>query len=184
MKNSHYYPAIILILFFLISANGNKLNAGPEQRPYILQKNAFKKHKYYYYPRQNVYYDPSEKVYFIWERTYWKPVAHLPNKYVSVTYSSTPKFALWMTSTHPYYYNPQHRKTYYKYRVVKPAPVPKARVSGSPKSTVSFHLEFSPVVVQPEPVYVERHVVVVKEKHPKHHHHPGRGHGKGKRHKH
>lgn len=181
MKNTSNYLALILTLCFSLSLTGNDLFARPEQRPYSLQKHALKKNKYYYYPRQNVYYDPIGSVYFVWERSYWKPVSHLPSKYVSVTYSNTPRFELWMTSTHPYYYNPEHRKTYYEYRVVKPKPAPRVRVESRPRPNVSFHFEINP---EPRPVYVEERVVVVEEHHDHGHHHGGHGNGHGRGHRH
>nr|WP_294862316.1 hypothetical protein [uncultured Fluviicola sp.] len=179
MKNVSNYWTIVLTLCFSLCAIGNDLFARPEQRPYFVQKHAPKKNRYYYYPRQNVYYDPIENVYFVWESSYWKPVSNLPGRYVSVTYSNTPRFELWMTSTHPYYYNTEHRKTYHEYRVVKPKPAPRVHVESRPKPNVSFHLEINP----PRPVYVEERVVIVEEHHHDHGYH-GRGHGPGRGHGH
>jgi hypothetical protein len=176
MKKIRNYFAPLLAICFSLNMLGNDLFAKQDQRPYALQKHASKKNKYYYYPRQNVYYDPIGNVYFIWEKTYWKPVPQLPRKYVTVTYSSTPKIVLWIASTHPYYYNTEHRKTYHEYRVVKPKPAARVQVDGRPKPNVSFHLEINPVR-EPRPVYVEERVVVIKEKH-------GHGHGHGKGHGH
>lgn len=179
MKTSGFYWIRILLICFSISIAGF-VNAKQEQRPYHLQKQTLKKNKYYYYPRQNVYFDPVHRVYFVWEKTYWKSVPTLPHRYVSVTYSSSPRFALWMTSSHPYYYNPQHRKTYYEYRVFKPVPppAPRVRVESRPKPNVSFSIEINP---EPRPVYVEERVIV-REHHHSHGH--GRGHGKGHKHHH
>jgi hypothetical protein len=183
MKNASNYWAIVLTLCFSLSLAGNDLFARTEQHPYFVQKHAPKKNRYYYYPRQNVYYDPIENVYFVWESSYWKPVSHLPGRYVSVTYSNTPRFELLMTSTHPYYYNPEHRRTYYEYRVVKPKPTPRVHVESRPKPNVSFHLEINPA---PRPVYVEERVVIVDEHHHDHgnHHGHGNGHGHGRGHGH
>jgi hypothetical protein len=176
MKNLSNYSAIVLALCFSLSTAGNDLFA---QRPYSLQKHHPNKHKYYYYPKQNVYYDPVSSVYFVWEQTYWKPVSHLPGRYITVTYSNAPRFELWIASAHPYYYNPEHRRTYYEYRVAHSAPSARLRVESRPKPNVSFHLEINSA---PQPVYVEERYVIVKERHDNGHHyghHPGRGHGKG-----
>lgn len=173
MNSSNYYRIYMLMVCFSFGLAGF-VNAKQDQRPYSLQNQALKKNKYYYYPRQNVYLDPVQHVYFVWEKTHWKSIKHLPERYVSVTYSSTPRFALWISSTHPYYYNVEHRKTYYEYRVAKPATVPKNRVESKPKANVSFHLEINP----PHPVYVEEHYVVVRDP-TVHHHHHGNGHGRG-----
>ncbi|AEA46028.1 hypothetical protein [Fluviicola taffensis] len=178
MKNLSNYLAPVLALCFSFSLMGNNLHARPEHPKSGPHKHGQKKHKYYYYPRQNVYYDPSDNVYFIWERTYWKPVSHLPRRQVSVTYSSSPKFTLWIASTHPYYYNPDHRKVYHEYRVVRPKPAPRVRVESKPKSNISFHIDINPVVVEPH------RTVVVHEHHPKKHHHKGHDHGHGKGHRH
>lgn len=164
--------ARILSLCLVLSITGN-VYAHPvfSQPP--------KKHRYYYYPRQNVYYDPVENIYFVWERTYWKPVYYTPGRYVSITYSDSPRFELWIASEHPYYYNPEHRRTYYEYRVVKPAQA-RMVVESRPKPNVSFHLEINSAP-EPRPVYVERHVVIVKEHDRGYHngHGNGRGHGNG-----
>lgn len=171
-----------------MSTTGNNVFAKQDQRPYSLHKHGPKKNKYYYYPRQNVYYDPISSVYFVWDRTYWKPISHLPGRYVSVTYSNSPRFELWIASEHPYYYNQQHRRTYYEYRVVQPATA-RIHVESRPKPNVSFHLEIDSA---PQPVYVEERYVIVKERrhdnghHYGHHHGKGHGHGRGhgKGHKH
>ena len=186
MKNLSNYSALILALCFSLCTMRNDLFAKQDQRPYSLQKHAVKKNKYYYYPRQNVYYDPVNSVYFVWEQTYWKPIPHLPGRYVSISYSNSPRFELWLASTHPYYYNQEHRRTYYEYRVASPARAATVRVESRPKPTVSFHLEINSA---PQPVYVEERYVIVKERHDNGHHHghhPGHGHGKkhGKGHRH
>lgn len=177
MKKLRNYFTIVLVLCFSVSMIGNDLYARPQQRPYGLHKHHPKKNKYYYYPKQNVYYDPIGNVYFVWERTYWKPVSNLPERYAPVIYVNSPRFELLVASTHPYYYNPEHRRTYHEYRVVKRAPVARVRVESRPKPNVSFHLEINS---EPQPVYVEERVVVVKERHDHGHHHGhGNGHGKG-----
>lgn len=183
MKNSMRSAARMLMLFVALSITGS-LNAhprGPGHPP--------KKYRYYYYPKQNVYYDPVESVYFVWDRSYWKPVSA---GYFSVAFSSAPRFELWMASTHPYYYNVEHRRTYYAYRVPRPAPrpapAPRVYAESRPKPNVSFHVEFNPVVVHPhpEPVYVEERVII--KEHDRGHHHPGHGprhhpgHGRGRGH--
>lgn len=179
----------MLLICFSIGLAGF-VRAKQDQRPHHLQKQAVKKNRYYYYPRQNVYFDPAHQVYFVWERTYWKPVVQLPPSYVSVTYTSSPRFELWIASTHPYYYNPEHRKTYYEYRVFKPAPVQRVRVESRPRPRVNFSVEINPVVVESRPVYVEQRVIM-HHPHPPVYHHPpghdrgrGHGHGHGRGHRH
>jgi hypothetical protein len=187
MKNLRNYLALALTLCFTLSNLGNDLYARPGKHPH--QQKHPSKSRYYYYPRQNVYYDPSDHVYFVWERNYWKPVPDLPGRYAAISYSSSaPRFELWIASSHPYYYNPEHRRTYYEYRAVRPAPAPPrvhARVENRPKPNVSFHFEINSAP-EPQPVYVEERVIVVKEHRGHGHHHghhgpPGhaRGHGKG-----
>lgn len=180
MKTSSFYWIRILLICFSFGITGF-VNAKQDQRPYYLQREAMRKNKYYYYPRQNVYFDPVHQVYFVWEKTYWRPLTQLPPRYVSVTYASSPRFELWIASEHPYYYNPEHRKTYSEYRVFKPAPAARVRVESRPKPNVSFSLEINPVVVEPRPVYVEEHVIVHHPHHPVYHYPPGhgRGHGRG-----
>ncbi len=171
------FIARMFMLCFVLSITGN-LYARPHS------PHPPKKHKYYYYPRQNVYYDPADNVYFVWERTYWKPVPHPTGGFVSVAYSNSPRFELLIASNRPYYYNVEHRRTYHEYRVVKPAPHQQARVrvESRPKPNVSFHLEINS---EPQPVYVEERVIVVKER--PHHgppHNHGHGHGNGHGHGH
>ncbi|WP_343747787.1 hypothetical protein [Fluviicola sp.] len=187
MKTSSFYR-VFLLLFCFSTGLAGFVSAKQDQRPYHLQRQAVKKNRYYYYPRQNVYFDPAHQVYFVWERTYWRPVTQLPPRYVSVAYSSSPRFEMWIASTHPYYYNPEHRKTYYEYRVFKPVPPPvqRVRVESRPKPRVNFSLEIHPVVVEPQPVYVEERVIM-HHPHPPVYHHPpghGRGHGHGHGHGH
>lgn len=180
MKNSVKFAArTLLMLCFTLSMTGS-LFAYPSHPP--------KKHRYYYYPKHNVYYDPGASVYFVWERNHWKPV---PQYYWSANYfvySDSPRMELWIASEHPYYYNIEHRRTYYAYRVPAPAPRPaqaRVRVDSRPKPNVSFHLEINSRP-EPQPVYVEERVIVVKERDRGHHHHghghrhhPGHGRGRG-----
>jgi hypothetical protein len=175
MKSPMKSIARIFMLCVALSMTGSLY-----ARPYSLQRpHPPKKHKYYYYPRQNVYYDPIDHVYFVWERTYWKPVSYVPGRTVSFTYSNSPRFELWVASDHPYYYNVEHRRTYYAYRAPRPAPAPRvyARAEARPKPNVSFRIDINPP--RPEPVYVEERVVVVREHDHGHHHPPGLGHGHG-----
>lgn len=172
MKNSMKFAARILMLCFTLSMTGN-LYAYPSHPP------KKQKHRYYYYPRQNVYYDPAASVYFVWERNHWKPIPHYWSTSYFV-YSDSPRMELWIASEHPYYYNPEHRRTYCAYRVPAPAPRPapaqaRLRVDSRPKPNVSFHLEINSRP-EPQPVYVEERVIVVKERGRGHHHH-GHGHG-------
>jgi|GEM_PF-2145439 len=175
MKNVSNYLAIVLTLCFSLGLK-NDLFAKPGPHPY---KHAPKKNRYYYYPRQNVYYDPVESVYFVWESSYWKPVSNIPGRYVSITYSNSPRIELQIASAHPYYYNPEHRRTYYEYRVVKPRPVARVSVESRPKPNVSFHLEINS---EPRPVYREERVVIVEERHHDNGHHYGHGNGHGNGH--
>lgn len=140
-----------------------------------------KKHRYYYYPRQNVYYDPVESVYFVWERTYWKPVPYYywAGGYSTFIYSDAPRVELWIASDYPYYYNVEHRRTYAVYRAPEPAQA-RIQVDARPKPNVSFHLEINSAP-EPRPVYVDRHVVIVKEHDRGYHGHGhGNGHGNGR----
>lgn len=174
MKNSMKFAARILMLCFTLSMTGN-LYAQPSHPP---KKH---KHRYYYYPKQNVYYDPAASVYFVWESNHWKPIPHYWSTSYFV-YSDSPRMELWIASEHPYYYNAAHRRTYYAYRVPTPPPAPRpapaqarVRVDSRPKPNVSFHLEINSRP-EPQPVYVEERVIVVKERGRGHHHH-GHGHG-------
>ncbi len=176
MKNSKKLFARFFMLCLMLSISG-----GLYARPGHWHNHPPKKHHYYYYPRQNVYYDPVESTYFVWERSYWKPVSHIPGRYVAFAYSDAPRVELQIASVHPYYYNVEHRRTYVAYRT--PAPVPRTaqarvRVDSRPKPNVSFHFEINSRP-EPQPVYVEERVIVVKERGHGHDHHPGHGHGHG-----
>ncbi|MNJ86066.1 hypothetical protein D3C87_35490 [compost metagenome] len=172
------------MLGIVLSISGN-LNAHPTHK--------HPKSRYYYYPKQNIYYDPVESVYFVWERSYWKPVPHPSGRYVSIAHPESPRFELWISSAHPYYYNVEHRRTYHSYRVVTPAPAPRIRAASRPRGNANVSFQ---VNINPEPVYVERHVVIVKDRgrghhhhHPRHGHrshpgHHGHGHSPGKGHRH
>ncbi len=177
MKDSMKFFARICMLSIALSFTG-----GLYAHTHSLHAQPPKKHRYYYYPRQNVYYDPVESVYFVWEHTYWKPV-YWAGGYSAFVYSGSPRIEMWIASEHPYYYNVEHRRTYYVYRDPEPAQA-RIRVESRPKPNVSFHLEINSAP-KPRPVYVERHVIIKD-----HGHHHGRGHGhghhpgRGKGHKH
>ncbi len=174
MKDSMKFFARIGMLCIALSITG-----GLYAHTYSFHAQPPKKHRYYYYPRQNVYYDPVESVYFVWERTYWKPVPHYywAGSYSAFVYSDSPRIELWIATDHPYYYNVEHRSTYAVYRDPEPAQA-RIRVDARPKPNVSFHLEINSAP-KPRPVYVERQVVIVKEHDRGYHKGHGRGHGHG-----
>lgn len=136
------------------------------------------KHKYVYYPKQNMYYVPSRHVYYVWRHDHWQPFSSVPSMYAHVNFEAIPYVNLYLTTEHPYYYNVEHRKQYRAYifasvastpaviyKEKKYKPIPKSK----PRVRAEIVVNFSPVVVESRPVFVEHH-----------HHGHGHGHYKGR----
>src|SRR6218665_3550227 len=62
------------------------------------------KHKYVYYPEQNIYYVPSERAYYTWDREdrRWVSCSWGPAIYIT-SLTVFPRVPLYMETRHPYY---------------------------------------------------------------------------------
>lgn len=114
-KESNHFAKVFILYLLIFGVNSMQLVFA--QRPYFIQKSQQKKQLYYYFPRQNIYFYPKGKVYFIWKNARWNKIVHLPSKYESIILGNTPKFELLMVTSHPYYFNADHRKKYANYRI-------------------------------------------------------------------
>lgn len=133
------------------------------------------KHKYYYYPKQNAYFSPMERTYYVWDNhdRKWRSSSWGPAIYLSGL-AIFPRVTLHMETKHPYYYNVSHCHEYREPLLVAEIPVRPIHVASSPppkrdvsRPRVQVNIQLSPVHVEREPVYVV------------HDHHPGRGHAYG-----
>jgi len=85
MKNTYFHTLMILIIccFLLIpsysmsGSSKSKKKGGP---PSHAKAHGYRaKHNYNYYPKANVYYDTSRKMYFYIEGDNWKASVSLPS---------------------------------------------------------------------------------------------------------
>ncbi|AEA46027.1 hypothetical protein [Fluviicola taffensis] len=171
-KESNHFAKVFILCLLIFSVNSMQVRSFA-QRPYFIQKNQQKKHLYYYYPQQNIYFYPKGKVYFIWGNTQWNRIVHLPSKYETINRGNTPKFELVMVTTHPYYFNADHRKKYANYRLFN-----NQKKEYHPKKNKwrnEYYVEINPKTNQKKELIIEEHYVVKHIpghfSHPKHNGH-------------